>query len=112
MYKYVLTLLTFVLALSSCQTTQNTEKWTIASEQGNCMGVAPMKCLFVKKEGAKEWEFFYGAINKFEYEPGYEYKIEVSKEKVNVPAADQSSVAYTLVKVISKTAKTSDGLPL
>ena len=69
-----------------------------------------MNCLLVKKEGQAEWEFFYSNIEGFNYEPGYEYVLEVKVDKVENPAADQSSLKYTLVKQISKEQKTSENL--
>lgn len=98
--------------MASCNSgSGKTEKMTIASEQGDCVGVAPMKCLLVKKEGQADWEFFYNGIEGFNYVPGYEYVLEVRTEKVENPAADQSSLKYVLVKEVSKTQKTSDNLP-
>lgn len=88
-----------------------TEQLTVASAQGDCVGVAPMKCLLVKKDGQTDWEFFYNQIEGFNYEPGYEYVVEVRTEKIENPAADQSSLKYTLVNVVSKTEKTSENLP-
>ena len=108
MYKFVLSLLASVLLLGSCTGSQNTEKMTIASQQGDCVGVAPMKCLLVKVEGQPDWEFFYNNIEGFNYEPGYEYVLEVKKEELKNPAADQSAIKYTLVKEISKTQKQSE----
>lgn len=112
MHKYVLTLLTLVLVLGSCKTTTQTgEKMIIASKLGDCVGVVPMKCMLIKEEGQSDWQFFYSEIEGFEYEPGYEYEIEVKKETVDNPAADRSSIRYVLIKVLSKTAKESEGLP-
>jgi len=112
MYKIVFTLLTVVALLGSCKNSQTIEKIIVASEQGDCTGVAPMKCLLIKENGEKDWQFLYSGIEGFEYEPGYEYEIEVVKEKIENPAADQSSIKYILTKVLSKTAKTSENLPV
>ncbi|SBV97922.1 DUF4377 domain-containing protein [uncultured Dysgonomonas sp.] len=111
MYKLMVSLLAMALFLGSCGSSKNTEKLTVASKQGDCVGVAPMKCLLVKKDGQADWEFFYSNIEGFVYEPGYEYVLEVKVEKVEHPAADQSSLKYTLVKEVSKEEKTSDKLP-
>lgn len=111
MYKQVLFVFTMILFLGSCSSSEQKEKLTIASQQGDCIGVAPMKCLLVKKEGQADWEFFYSNIEGFNYEPGYEYVLEVKVDKVENPAADQSSLKYTLVKQISKEQKTSENLP-
>lgn len=111
MYKLFLSLMASVFLLGSCASTQNTERMVIASQQGDCVGIAPMKCLLVKTDGQPDWEFFYSNIEGFDYEPGYEYVLEVKKETRKNPAADQSAIRYTLVKEISKTRKTSENLP-
>lgn len=109
--KKIAFLLSLSLLVFSCKTAKDTERIVIASEKGDCVGVAPMKCLYMKAEGENDWEFFYDSIEGFNYEPGYEYVIEVKKEAISAPAADQSSLKYTLVKEISKTKKTSENLP-
>lgn len=106
----------FMLAIGfiifcSCGKTTNKERLTIASETRNCTGVAPMQCMLVKHENQTNWEFFYNTIEGFNYVPGYEYVIEVKKEKIDKPAADQSSLKYTLVKEVSKQQKHSENLP-
>ncbi len=112
MYKLVVLLFSVAMLVSSChQGAKNTEKLIVASEQGDCVGVTPMKCLLVKKEGQKDWEFFYSNIEGFNYEPGYEYELEVRVEKIENPAVDQSSLKYTLVKEMSKEKKESKDLP-
>lgn len=111
MYKAMLLLFAVSLFLVSCKNSAGTEKLTVASEQGDCMGVAPMKCLLVKKDGQTDWEFFYSGIDGFNYEPGYEYVLEVKVDKIENPAADQSSLKYTFVKELSKILKTSENLP-
>ncbi|MDR2955749.1 MAG: DUF4377 domain-containing protein [Prevotella sp.] len=111
MKRIVMLLFSIALVFGACNSTKDTERITIASEQGDCVGVAPMKCLLVKKDGQTDWEFFYNNIEGFNYEPGYEYILEVKVEKVEMPAADQSSLKYTLIKQVSKEQKTSENLP-
>lgn len=112
MNRIILLLVAIPLFLISCNSnTEKTEKLIIASEQGDCVGVVPMKCLLVKKEGKSEWEFFYNDIEGFNYEPGYEYVLEIKTEKIENPVADGSSLKYILVKEVSKTQKTSADLP-
>lgn len=107
----IIYLFTIALLAVSCGNKAKTVKYTVASQKGDCMGVAPQKCLLVKKGDAAEWEFFYGSIEGFNHEDGYEYVLEV-KEDINEDApADMSLIKYTLVKEISKTAKTSENLP-
>lgn len=112
MYKLVLSLVTMVMFLGACTHSGVTEKIIIASEQGDCIGVAPMKCLLIKKEGQQDWEFLYNGIEGFDYEPGYEYIIEIKKETIKNPAADQSSVKYIFVKELSKIQKVSENMPI
>ena len=112
MNRIILLLVAIPLFLISCNSnTEKTEKLIIASEQGDCVGVVPMKCLLVKKEGKSEWEFFYNDIEGFNYEPGYEYVLEIKTEKIENPVADGSSLKYILVKEVSKTQKISADLP-
>lgn len=79
--------------------------FTIASKLADCTGVAPMKCMQIKEEGAKDWTLMYASIEGFTYEEGYEYVVEVKREKLENVPADASSIKYTLVKEISKTKK-------
>lgn len=53
----------------------------------------------------------YDSIEGFEYEQGYEYVIEVKIEHKENPPADGSNLKYSLIRVISKTKKNSEGLP-
>jgi len=111
MNKLWIVLIITSLFFVSCKNSQKIETLTIASQRGDCVGVAPMKCLLVKKVGQEDWEYLYQEIEGFKYEPGYEYVIEVVKETIKNPAADQSSVRYIMEKQVSKTQKTSEKLP-
>ncbi|MCZ7672694.1 MAG: DUF4377 domain-containing protein [Chloroflexi bacterium] len=55
--------------------------------------------------------FFYNPIVGFTFEPGYEYELKVMVETVENPPADGSSLRYTLVEVVSKTAVTIETMP-
>ncbi|QKX07061.1 DUF4377 domain-containing protein [Aquimarina sp. TRL1] len=105
----VLTIL-FVFVFLGCASSKKVGKeeilW-IHSAKVPCMGVAPMSCFSVKKEGtgvSQDWELFYDTIEGFSYEPGYLYKIKVGVTDIPVEMvpADASSVKYTLIRVISK----------
>jgi len=111
MNKLFLSFFACVLLSLSSSCSRDTIRMTVASRQGDCVGVAPQKCLLVKEGNDPEWEFFYSSIEGFNYEPGYEYVLEVKKENRENPAADQSSIRYILVKEISKIQKESDNLP-
>ena len=82
----------------------DTVTYRINSYRVPCTGVAPMECLQVQREGSEDWELFYSAIEGFQFEPGYLYRIRVREEKLDparVPA-DASSIKYTLVSVEEK----------
>ena len=97
---------------ASCNSTKpinsNEEKWIIASEQADCTGVAPMKCLMIKNSTEKDWTYFYDHIDGFNYEAGYEYELLVQKSTIENPAADASSEKYRLIKILKKEKKQSD----
>lgn len=97
--------------ISSSCTTGNTAQITVASEQGDCVGVGPQKCLLIKERGDTNWQYLYSNIEGFNYESGYEYVLEIRKEEIKNPAADQSSIRYVLVKEVSKERKNSTDLP-
>ncbi|NML21561.1 DUF4377 domain-containing protein [Pseudoflavitalea sp. G-6-1-2] len=77
-------------------------KMTIKENQGDCVGVAPMKCLLVLNKKNGQWENFYDGIQNFNYKEGYRYTILVERTKrTNVPA-DASAYEYKLVKVLKQ----------
>lgn len=105
-------LIAVIVLLFACNSSKDTVKMTIASEKRMAMGVAPMEVLLVKEGDAVDWSFFYSNIEGFDYQPGYEYILEVKKENKEHPTpADVSSVKYTLVKEVSKSEKTSENMP-
>ena len=105
-------LLVLSLLVISCAKDKNVFRYIVASEKGDCVGVAPRKCLLVKKGDAIEWTNFYSNIEGFEYKPGHEYVLDVKEEKLDPVPADASSIKFTLVKVVSKKEKRSENLPL
>lgn len=109
----IFTLLSMAVLISftSCGGGVDTEQFVIASEQANCMGVAPQKCLLMKKSMTDDWEFWYSGIEGFEYERGYEYVIKVRKKEIANPPADRASFVYVLEKIVSKERKESANLP-
>lgn len=110
MRKLILALFAFFMIVS-CSGKKDTILLTVASKQADCMGVAPQKCLLIKSKEDPDWTFFYSNIEGFNYVPGYEYVLEVKKEKIDNPPADRSAFVYKLVKEVSKTAKESTDLP-
>jgi heat shock protein HslJ len=76
----------------------------VGPELVDCTGVAPMKCMQVKEDPNGEWQLFYNQIEGFTFEPGFTYELSVNVETIANPPADGSSLRYTLVEVVSKTA--------
>lgn len=111
MKKIGLFLISVITLFSACNNAKDTVTMTVASEKRMAMGVAPMEVLLVKEGDATDWSFFYSNIEGFNYEPGYEYVLEVKKEAIENPTpADASSIKYTLVKEVSKVEKTSENM--
>ncbi|MBK3518701.1 DUF4377 domain-containing protein [Carboxylicivirga marina] len=110
--KYIASLALFSLILAACsfkakQKSSNKEKeqistFFIAPYKVDCMGIAPMKCLLVRKSDTEQWENFYSSIKGFDFIPGNQYQLKVRIiRKENAPA-DASSFNYELIEIISK----------
>ncbi len=71
-----------------------------------CEGEGSQLCMLAQigdAVGGDDWEYFYDQIEGFEtYRLGYIYELVIRTEKVKRPPQDASSIAYTLVKVQSK----------
>ncbi len=108
---YTITVFALSLMMLACQSTKNYSIYTIASQTTIGYGVAPQTCFLVKENNDTTWSLFYSDIEGFNYEPGYEYVIEVEKKHIENPPADGSSIRYKLIKTISKESKESENLP-
>jgi hypothetical protein len=64
-----------------------------------------MECLQVRWTAVGPWELFYDSIEGFTWEAGHYYLLRVARREVPNPPADGSSVAFRLVKVLSKVAE-------
>ncbi len=102
-----------LLLLTSCgskkkaphTTIENNEilTWIISDQRVNCTGIMPQECLIFQNKGEENWQNFYGSIEGFEPEVGYSYEIELKANAVTNPAADASSIRYSLVRIVSQT---------
>ena len=100
MKNLIILLATFVIACNS-----NNKTLLINSYKVDCSGVSDQTCLQVATESdSLVWENFYSAIEGFDYQPGYIYKLEVDVETIPVTEvpADASTLKYKLIKVLSK----------
>lgn len=112
MKKITLFLVLIALLFSYCNT-EDTVQMVVASERKISKDVTPVQEVFlVKERDAQEWSLFYNDIEGFDYEPGYEYVLEVREEKLDEPTMNNTrAIKYHLVKEISKTKKISKGIP-
>ena len=83
----------------------------VGSELVDCVGVAPMECMQVREDPSGEWQLFYDQIEGFTFEPGFTYELRVNVATIANPPADGSSLKYTLVEVVNKTAATETLAP-
>lgn len=74
----------------------------IGPERVDCMGAFPQQCLLVRSDSSEEWSYFYDHIEGFTYEEGFVYRVEVLRRQIRNPPADGSSVAYRLIRVLSR----------
>lgn len=78
----------------------------IEPELAECTGVGPMECMQVSYTEGGEPELFYSGIEGFEFVEGTSYVLDVRVTEVASPPADGSSLAYSLVEVVSETPAT------
>src|SRR3990172_2918671 len=69
----------------------------------DCVGVAPQKCMQVKESPEDEYTLFYGQIEGFEYQEGYEYVLLVREEQIENPPADAPDRKWVLVSLVGQT---------
>lgn len=101
MKKVFLLLLFFLFSMSQAQ---KTETFMISDKTISCEGVTSRSCMLVKKDLYSDWEYFYDPIHGFDYQPGYQYKIEVevTERTAEETPADASSHLYRLKKILKK----------
>ena len=74
----------------------------VAAARVPCQGAFPQECYRVRPQSDTDWTLFYGAIEGFDYQPGFEYTIKVVRRAVRNPPLDGSSFAYHLVSILRK----------
>lgn len=89
------------LVAGACSNDSEVMEVVVGSELEDCVGVAPMKCMIVNGE------LFYDAIDGFDYEPGYEYKIKIERFDAwpdrEEPPQDAGRYGYRLIEVMERT---------
>jgi heat shock protein HslJ len=99
--KKISTLLVVIYTVINMANSQ-TVIYYIGPKKVDCMGVAPMQCMQIKKSPDAPYTLFYNEIEGFTHEAGYEYKLKVELIKIENPPADASNIKYKLVEVIEK----------
>lgn len=74
----------------------------VAEHQVFCEQLVPRKCLFVKREGKKQFRALWDHIENFKYVPGYFYVLKVEVEKIPRPPKDTSGFRYYLKEIVSR----------
>lgn len=72
---------------------------SVGPELEDCVGSAPMRCMVV------DGYLFYDAIEGFEHEAGYRYRIRMERYdrwQGQAPPADASKYGYRLIEVVEK----------
>lgn len=109
MKKYISIIALSLVGLAGCQSntkpTDNIQTIEVAPALVDCVGVGPMKCMEIKREGSSQWELMYNSIDGFNFESGNKYKLKVRVEERKNPPMDASSQKWSLVEIISKTKK-------
>lgn len=104
--KHLLFALIALLMLSSCNFLKKSDYKTIyigPVTQPCSTESMETECLQIKwTNDQAEWENFFGQIEGFNFEAGYEYQLIVKEEKVENPPADAASVKYKLIREVSK----------
>ncbi len=96
--------LVFIIILAvTAKSCEDTKHIYVADHLVDCVSVGPQKCMLVKDKIVNDWTNFYGNIEGFDYEEGYEYLLNVKVEEIKNPPADAPSFKYILVEVFEKT---------
>ncbi len=94
-----------LVALVGCgESTSEGQLLEVAPYRTACIGVGPMDCLQVRREGEENYSLFYSRIEGFEFESGYQYVLRVKVTPVENAPADTSSERYSLLEVVEKKA--------
>ena len=68
-----------------------------------CTGEGVFQCMLVKERPQDSWQRFYGDIEDFHYQLGFNYQLRIAWREVPNPPADGSSRASRLLEIVAKT---------
>jgi hypothetical protein len=74
----------------------------VADHLVDCVGVAPQKCMLVRTRPEDPYTNFFGSIEGFTFDAGFEYELRVTRRRRPVPLADAGIYTYQLTQIVSK----------
>jgi hypothetical protein len=94
------------LTLAGCDVTEPSaeEQFVlyVAPHTVECTGMVVQQCMLTRQSPTAEWTYFYGGIDGFTYEPGFDWTLLVRTRTIENPPADGSSIEYRLLGVLDK----------
>ena len=81
---------------------------TIGPSIRRCQGFIEQDCFMEFNHESGQWEFFYEAIQGFDFEPGFIYTLRVRLEDRGTEIQDVGRYAYHLVEIIDKQTPPND----
>ncbi|MDX1804250.1 MAG: DUF4377 domain-containing protein [Alcanivorax sp.] len=75
----------------------------VAPYPSACIGAGTMACLRVRDTADGNWRVFYGHIDGFDFQPGYDYTLRVKELAGDKGATDPDNKHYQLLSVEQKT---------
>jgi hypothetical protein len=83
----------------------------VAAQQVACTGITQQRCFKVRFASDQPWKLFYGKIKGFDYQPGFQYQLEVKQQHQKQADPRQSELSWELVQVLKRTKITQAPLP-
>ena len=81
----------------------HTVKVQVAAHQVTCTGVTQQRCYQVRFADGAPWQLYYGDFKGFDYQPGFQYWLEVHQQQAVQDNPEHSRLEWELVKEISRT---------
>ena len=81
----------------------------VASVPVDCVKGETTGCLLIKEKPGDEWKIFYGEIEGFAYQEGYEYKLLVQSRLDENPQGENPVVTTRLVEILYKQEVNNNG---
>lgn len=99
----ILSIPAFLMLITSCASVLY-----VAPRKAECTESADEYCYLVRTSTEGNWVMLNNAIDGFDYEPGFSYKIKVKKQHIKDPAVIGPRLKYTMTDLIEKRDVTTD----